>query len=215
MKKLIETGIEWVKDKLFKKGAELVAKKAIDSIVKETEKTQQQIEEKVSETVKAVEEKVNEETDAIKAKVTSVVTDFGKNHGGLVDAVGSITKKVSKEESKAPLETKPSSTDNRVTKSTKALFDVKLFDTFCDVTYDKQLAVIHHVTKNENGYSVKIDSIEERPRSAKKHREERNLVNQPEHELAQAIKLHYELSGIVCKEIFHLHVPKTFIQTSK
>lgn len=190
MKALIELGIKWLKDKLVTKGVE-VASDAIAKTLKET-----------------VEERSKEGLEKVRDKVTESVK-------GLEGTYNRLTEEFSSKKEKEETNKFAEALSVKVSEDTKAIFDVKLYDTLDEVEYDKQIAVIHHISKGKDGLFIEIESIEERERSNKNHREERNLVDNTEHELAQAIKVYYEMSGIVCKEIFHLHVPKTSIQTTK
>lgn len=196
MKAFIEAGITWIKDKLYQKAVDVVmetAKKAVDeSVVNKIEPVKDEV-------VKSI-----MDFEEAREKVTKVAETLGiGNH----DADAPVTVPVQEKEPAFV-------TEEKLTEDTKAIFDVKLFDTIENVEYDRQVIATHHISQGKQGKFVEIENITERARSKRNHRSERNLANDKDAELAQAIKTYYELSGIEVREIFHLHNPKTTVQST-
>ena len=193
MKTLIELGINFFKKYFAKRGVDTLAGLAKENVDKVLEKATKHADEMkhVTEIVdftenlsKNAESKLNEATN----KLGEMLQDKEEGTVEIVD-------------------THPSS---------KVFFDVKLHDMFDDKEIDKQLVVTHHIeTRKANGTTyqvIVIDDVEERERSNRNHREERNLAARTDSTLVQTLRMVYEPSGIEIKELFHLHIPGTRLQ---
>lgn len=205
MKAILEAGITWLKNKLYQKTADVLA-----------ETVKKSVEESIINKIEPVREKVTTPIDSLSKAHDRITKTFKEKQAEaktLTEKGRWLTEALSEEE-----ESNHSSTDSSnqpdfiASEPTKAHFDVKLYDAVEDVEYDKRI-VVEHCVEHRHPSVVAVLNIEEKARSARNHKPDRNLVDDRSPNLPQAIRTYYELSGIQVKEIYHLHLPGTKVQT--
>ena len=204
MKAILEAGIAWLKNKLYQKTADVLA-----------ETVKKSVEESIINKIEPVREKVTTPIDSLSKAHDRITETFKEKQAEaktLTEKGRWLSEALNKEE-----ESNHSSTDSSnqpdfiATEPTRAHFDVKLYDTVEDVEYDKRIVVEHRV-EHRHPSVVAILNVEEKARSTRNHKPDRNLVDDRSPNLPQAIRTYYELSGIQVKEIYHLHLPGTKVQ---
>lgn len=205
MKAILEAGITWLKNKLYQKTADVLA-----------ETVKKSVEESIINKIEPVREKVTTPIDSLSKAHDRITKTFKEKQAEaktLTEKGRWLTEALSEEEESSHSSTDSSNQPDFIaSEPTKAHFDVKLYDAVEDVEYDKRIVVEHRVERRHPSV-VAILNIEEKARSARNHKPDRNLVDDRSPNLPQAIRTYYELSGIQVKEIYHLHLPGTKIQT--
>ena len=205
MKAILEAGITWLKNKLYQKTADVLA-----------ETVKKSVEESIINKIEPVREKVTTPIDSLSKAHDRITKTFKEKQAEaktLTEKGRWLSEALNEEE-----ESNHSSTDSSnqpdfiATEPTKAHFDVKLYDAVEDVEYDKRI-IVEHCVEHRHPSVVAVLNIEEKARSARNHKPDRNLVDDRSPNLPQAIRTYYELSGIQVKEIYHLHLPGTKVQT--
>ena len=200
MKAILEAGITWLKNKLYQKTADVLAETVKKSVEESIINKIEPIREKVTTPIDSLSKAHDRITETFKEKQTEAKTLTEKGRW--------LSEALNKEEEANHSSNQP---DFIATEPTKAHFDVKLYDAVEDVEYDKRIVVEHRV-EHRHPSVVVILNIEEKARSARNHKPDRNLVDDRSPNLPQAIRTYYELSGIQVKEIYHLHLPGTKVQ---
>lgn len=205
MKAILEAGITWLKNKLYQKTADVLA-----------ETVKKSVEESIINKIEPVREKVTTPIDSLSKAHDRITKTFKEKQAEaktLTEKGRWLSEALNKEEEANRSSTGSSNQpDFTATEPTKAHFDVKLYDAVEDVEYDKRIVVEHRV-EHRHPSAVVILNVEEKARSARNHKPDRNLVDDRSPNLPQAIRTYYELSGIQVKEIYHLHLPGTKVQT--
>lgn len=205
MKAILEAGITWLKNKLYQKTADVLA-----------ETVKKSVEESIINKIEPIREKVTTPIDSL-SKAHERVTETFKEKQAEAKTLAEKGRWLSEalneeEESNHSSADSSNQPDFIATEPTKAHFDVKLYDAVEDVEYDKRI-IVEHCVEHRHPSVVAVLNIEEKARSARNHKPDRNLVDDRSPNLPQAIRTYYELSGIQVKEIYHLHLPGTKVQT--
>lgn len=205
MKAILEAGITWLKNKLYQKTADVLA-----------ETVKKSVEESIINKIEPVREKVTTPIDSLSKAHDRITETFKEKQAEaktLTEKGRWLSEALNEEEESNHSPTDSSNQPDFIaSEPTKAHFDVKLYDAVEDVEYDKRIVVEHRV-EHRHPSVVAVLNIEEKARSARNHKPVRNLVDDRSPNLPQAIRTYYELSGIQVKEIYHLHLPGTKVQT--